>query len=307
MPHPTLTLWRFTDGKPGHEKQSLGLARALQRQTNIDIHDIDVRNKHSGLLDWLLGRFPAGKNLPPPDLLIGAGHSTHLPMLAARRTFGGKIVVLMRPSLPLRLFDLCLIPEHDNPPDRDNVIVTRGALNAVTPTGSNYPDRGLILVGGPSSHYAWDDQSIAAQIMAIARASPELTWQLTTSRRTPDTFLDNLPKPLPANLNVLPHTITPDGWLETNLCESGQAWVTEDSVSMLYEALTAGCAVGLLCLSAGGNSRIGRGVAGLIHDHWVTPYAAWQNSGTLTAPAGHFNEAERCAQLILAQWPNNAN
>jgi hypothetical protein len=338
-----IVIWRFIDGKPGHEKQSLGLAQGLRMlvgnpdetghvipaqagiQPNpwapasagateyashapgVACHDIDVRQLARPGLDWLLGRFPAGEALPPPDLLIGAGHATHLPMLAARRAHGGRIVVLMRPSLPLALFDLCLIPAHDQPPARDNVIATLGALNAVTPAGKNDPNRGLILIGGPSAHYGWDDHAVADQVLEIVRRTPDIRWQLTTSRRTPDSFLAGLPLDLPANLTILPHTATPPGWLEKALSESGQAWVSEDSVSMLYEALTAGCAVGLLHLPGQGDSRVSKGVRALIADNWVTPHEEWQNSSHIHTPPGRFDEAGRCARLILDQWPLIAN
>jgi mitochondrial fission protein ELM1 len=299
LAHPTLTLWRLTDGKPGHEKQSLGLARALQRLTGAVSHDLAVHPRRGAWLAWLLGRFPEGDGLPAPDLILAAGHATHVPALAARRARGGRIIVLMRPSLPLALFDLCLIPQHDRPPARDNVIATRGVLNAVTPTGQNDPNRGLLLIGGPSAHYDWDDRAVAGQVMDIVRATPEVAWQLTTSRRTPPSFLVTMPSELPANLSVMPHTATPPGWLEQALCASGQAWVSEDSVSMLYEALTAGCAVGLLQLPGRGVSRVAQGIQTLIAEHWVTPYAAWLKSKALTRPAGRFDEAERCARLIL--------
>ncbi len=297
--HPTLTLWRLTDGKPGHEKQSLGLARALQRLTGAVCHDLAVHPGRGAWLAWLRGRFPEGDGLPAPDLILAAGHATHVPALAARRARAGRIIVLMRPSLPLALFDLCLIPQHDRPPARDNVIATRGVLNAVTPTGQNDPNRGLILIGGPSAHYAWDDLAVARQVMHIVHATPKIAWQLTTSRRTPPSFLVTMPSELPANLSVMPHTATPPGWLEQALCACGQAWVSEDSVSMVYEALTAGCAVGLLQLPGRGDSRVGRGIQALIADHWVTPYAAWRGSAPLSRPPGRFNEAERCARLIL--------
>jgi mitochondrial fission protein ELM1 len=294
-----LTIWRLTDGKPGHEKQSLGLARALQRLTGAVCHDLAVHPRRGAWLAWLLGRFPEGDGLPAPDLILAAGHATHVPALAARRVRGGRIVVLMRPSLPIALFDLCLIPQHDRPPSKANVIATRGVLNAVNPSGQNDPSRGLILIGGPSDHYDWDDRAVASQVMDIVRATPAIAWQLTTSRRTPGSFLATLPSRLPANLSVLPHTATPPGWLEQALCASGLAWVSEDSVSMLYEALTAGCAVGLLQLSGRGASRVAQGIQALIVEHWVTPYAVWRQSATLARPPGRFHEAERCARLIL--------
>ena len=44
LPHrkQAQVVWRFSDGKPGHDNQSLGLVDALQRRIPIDIYDIPV-------------------------------------------------------------------------------------------------------------------------------------------------------------------------------------------------------------------------------------------------------------------------
>lgn len=296
----SLILWRLSDGKPGHDKQSLGLAAALGRQTPVRCHDIRLPQPGTGWGAWLTGRFGPGRPLPPPDLILGAGHATHLPMLAARRAHGGRLIVLMKPSLPLFLFDLCLIPRHDRPPRRDNVIPTRGALNTVLHAGHPDPARGLILVGGPSPHFRWDGERVLAQIRDILAAGPEVGWTLTTSRRTPADFLAGLGNP--PGLTRLPHDRTPEGWLEAELASSGQVWVTPDSVSMVHEALTAGCPTGLLDLEAHPASRVARGIEALVAEGYVTPMAAWRTRPTLTPPPAPLQEAERCARLILERW-----
>ncbi|MFA5081550.1 MAG: ELM1/GtrOC1 family putative glycosyltransferase [Hydrogenophilaceae bacterium] len=307
LPRP-LILWRLLDGKPGHEKQTLGLAHALGRLTDCRCIDIPVPARWSGLLAWLRGRFPAGDDLPAPDLILAAGHATHLAALAARRARGGRIVVLMRPSLPLAWFDLCLVPEHDEPPTRSNVIATRGVLNAVVPAGEKTRGDGLFLIGGTSPHYRWDDVAVIGQVRAVLNAAPEIRWRLTDSRRTPPDFMVRLAQATAGTgLEILPHAATPPGWLEQALAESGQAWVTEDSVSMVYEALTAGCAVGLIGLPAMGESRISRGIAGLVGDNWLTQFNDWQQTRRLPPPRGRFDEAGRCAEEIFKLWFRNAN
>ncbi|MEZ5574345.1 MAG: ELM1/GtrOC1 family putative glycosyltransferase [Candidatus Competibacteraceae bacterium] len=86
---------------------------------------------------------------------------------------GARAVVLMRPSLPLALFDLCLIPEHDTPPVRANVVLaTRGALNRIQPSSNLESRQGLLLIGGPSAHFGWDDAGLRAQIAAVLAADP---------------------------------------------------------------------------------------------------------------------------------------
>ena len=294
-----LVVWRLIDGKPGHEKQSLGLANALIRVCSGEVHDIPSRRGWKHALLWLLRRFPPGDGLPPPDIILGAGHATHLAMLAARRAHGGRSVVLMKPSLPLGLFDLCIIPEHDRPPRRANVIATLGVLNAVTPPLGKPPGRGLILLGGLSRHYRWNDSALAGMVLEIVHASPDIDWRLTTSRRTPESFFSSLPEPLPINLEIMPHDRTSPGWLEQQLAQASQAWVTEDSVSMLYEAITAGAAVGLLNLDRRGTSRVRQGVERLIAQGRVTPFGAWRQHRVLSCPEGPLDEAARAAGLIL--------
>lgn len=298
-----MVIWRFTDGKPGHEKQTLGLAHALLRHRVGECHDIPAADRGTALLHWLQGRFPVGTALPAPDLLLGAGHATHFALLAARRAFGGKAVLLMRPSLPLSWFDLCVIPQHDQPPTRDNVIAIRGVLNDVQTASNGAPERGLILIGGVSSHYRWDDEKVARVVTQITAATPQVAWQLTTSRRTPDSFAAALPQPLPPNLALMPHTQTGPGWLEQALGQAGQVWVTEDSVSMLYEALTAGAGVGLLRLDDPRDTRVRRGVEQLVAEGWVTPFDAWHPGAELPRPPQAFNEAERVARHILDHVP----
>jgi len=293
-----IIIWRVVDGKPGHEKQTLGLGHALQQINSCVVKDLHAENNLIALAHWLFGKFPMGKKLPPPDLILGAGHRTHFSLLAARRAFGGKIVVCMKPSLPLPLFDLCLIPQHDHPPKRRNVIETRGALNSVAPGGKHDLLRGLILIGGPSTHFIWDSHSISTQVTELIRNNPKIRWTLTTSRRTPSDFLDHLQN---TSFDLRPAEETPPGWLEAQLSEHGHAWVTPDSVSMIYEALTAGCVTGLFQLQGKTASRVARGVSDLIEAGLVTHNTSDLSHTTSTQT---FDESQRCAKLIMQRCFN---
>ncbi|HHW76929.1 MAG TPA: hypothetical protein GX399_07840 [Xanthomonadaceae bacterium] len=297
-----LVAWRFDDGKAGHANQSRGLLEALVRLRSVEA--ITLKPLPVGVaLAGLLCKLPATwRDLPAPDLLLGAGHRTHLSLLAARRRRGGRTVVLMRPSLPLGLFDLCLVPEHDSPPVRPNVLATRGALNRIQPSLALEPERGLLLIGGPSAHFGWDNATLRRQIAAIVTADPTVRWILTTSRRTPASFLAGFEAGSASRLTVVPVAQTPPDWLPAQLARAGQAWVTADSVSMIYEALTAGAAVGVLEVPPRRASRIGRGLERLAADDWITPFAIWRQNRRLRRPPGIFNEAERCARWIIERW-----
>lgn len=78
-----LIVWVIVDGKPGHMNQSLGLAEALSRATPTDIHRLPALPAWRAVLAGLLKRMPS--SYPAPDLILGAGHATHLTLLAAKR------------------------------------------------------------------------------------------------------------------------------------------------------------------------------------------------------------------------------
>jgi uncharacterized protein len=293
-----LVVWIVSDGKPGHVNQSLGLAEALARATPSEIHTLPRLPAWRASLAWLLKRSP-GDNLPPPDLIVGAGHATHPTLLAARRARGGRAVVLMKPSLPRRCFDLCILPEHDSVAADARTVVTAGALNRVRPASTREANRGLILVGGVSPHFEWDSDAVQVQIRSILARTPDIRWTLTTSRRTPAEFLPQLPPA--ANLDVVPHTATPPDWLPVQLAQSAVVWVTPDSASMVFEALTAGANVGVFDLPVNPKSRVARAVAQLADARRVTRFANWCASGTLHPNLHPLAEADRCAEWIL-EW-----
>lgn len=302
-PRP-LIVWRFTDGKPGHENQTAGLVQALQAHRPVEVHDILAPNGLAAAAAWVVWWFPWGDTLPDPDLLLGAGHATHMPLLAARRARGGRAVVLMRPSLPDGWFDLCVVPQHDAPRPTENVFITHGVLNRVRPGAAKDPRQGLILIGGPSKHHHWSEREVLEQIVQIqARGTPSQRWRLTTSRRTPPGFLAALNKIVdPARIEVVPFERTDPDWLPEQLAWAGTVWVTADSVSMIYEALTAGAAVGLIEIPAQGQDRVGGGVESLIDTGQVTGFSQWRAGADLRAPKQPFSEAARAAREIMLRF-----
>ena len=302
-------IWHFSDGKPGHDNQSRGLLRALSARFPVQIHKIDVppsgnRAALRHLFDLMRRRCMAPRHLPVPDLLIGTGHATHLPMIAARHARGGRIIVLMKPSLPLRCFDLCIVPEHDSVAPGANVLSTRGPLNVIEPAEQKLERQGLILIGGPSKHHRWSDQRMLDCIESIVRRDPDWRWTVAGSRRTPASMekaLTTLPVP---NMVFVAVRDTGPEWLPYRLAEAPRIWVSEDSMSMLYEALSGGAAVGVLPVARRRAGRISRGVDRLTDEGMVMTYAAWQAGAELAPSAQTLNEAARCARWIDERWLN---
>ena len=299
-----LTIWRFTDGKRGHDNQSLGLTEALCRLTPCRIETLTVSGGWLNVFNWLLGRFPAGSNLPNPDLIIGAGHATHWPMLAARKSLGGKIAVLMKPSLPMSWFDWVITPAHDGLKESGSSLVTQGPINRIRPGSAQDAQRGLMLIGGPSSEYGWSETALLKQRHLVALHHPDITWQLTTSRRTPSGFLENIAKLKLQNLKDVAHDAVSADWLPDQLAQAAQVWVTPDSASMVYEALTAGAALGCFEIPYAKPGRVARGLEKLVREKRVTTFSDWQANGKLMPNSQPLNEAERCARQLLSCLKN---
>jgi mitochondrial fission protein ELM1 len=302
MARRLVQIWIFSDGKPGHYNQLRGLAEALGRWLPVEVHWLALEAPRVRRWHWLSRRFPPAEGLETPDLLLAAGHGTHLAALVARRARGGRAVVAMRPTLPTRWFDLCLIPGHDRAPRRSNVIETRGPLNAVRPRAHTRADRGLFLIGGPSKHFGWDEEALIDQVQSVLAAEPGRHWWLTTSRRTPAATVGALQSLDRSNLTVTPYAQTDRRWVPEALGEASTVWVSEDSASMVYEALTGGAAVGLLSVPRRRRSRVIAGLDALIGEGWVTPFEQWQLAGELAQPSRPLDETGRCAEQIAQRW-----
>jgi hypothetical protein len=216
----------------------------------------------------------------------------------------------MKPSCPLQWFSFCLVPRHDllsdmleNPPS--HIIPTLGALHGVHPSPERPKSFMLMLIGGPSKEYGWDEKQVIEQLKAVVQAvgfSNQQKFILTTSRRTPAGFVDVLRRECPS-IDVVPVEETPRGWVAEKLAGATAVWVTRDSVSMIYEALGSGAPVGLLnmpTLEPDGKkkSRVAKGIALLEDDEWVTPFDTWKETGILKSK-GALVEVDRVADILL--------
>jgi mitochondrial fission protein ELM1 len=275
------------DGKAGHENQSLGLAEAMARLRPAEIDGLRL-DMQKCTYPRLRAALAAAAGYPRPDFVLAAGHATHPAALLVARRFGARSVCLMKPSLPVAWFDVCICPEHDflGKIVPSNVITSKGALNRVRPSEGARSGR-IFLIGGPSKTHGYDEAALIARIRGIAADGQ---WQVVDSRRTPETFLPALKRELPA-LEVFPHQQTPPGWLAERLSAAATVWVSEDSVSMIYEALSGGARVRVLEMP-----RL-RPDARVILGLEVLRKQGFFDTGKAPRPLA---EADRCAAILLA-------
>ena len=294
-----VTLWQICDGKRGHQSQSTGLIEALGRHAPLTVCRVAAPPLMRSLESCFSRHTPWARDLPPPQVAVGAGHATHAVLLTLRRVYRARTIVLMRPGLPLSWFDYCLVPSHDNPPVRDNVIITTGAVNPIRLQSNHDPGHGLILVGGPSRHYRLDPVALLSRIRQLLAGHTRRYWTLSNSPRTPAQLTRELAGLEADGVDVVLWDQCDEGWLAGALARSSDVWVSEDSISMIYEALTAGCRVGLLPLPRKSASRLHRAIDQLLHDRFVCTQDDWASGAGLPVPPRPLDEANRCARLLL--------
>lgn len=313
-----MNIWHLTDQKAGHVAQARGLFAALERAGQaVNVVDVPVKvvSKYALLLHWItggrIGQLPEIlKNQKYPDLIVGIGHSTHWALILLKRCFPkAKSIVLMKPSLPVTWFDYAIIPAHDFvdqqaiPP---NVFITQGALNPLVNEHRHEKNRHLILIGGASKRYDFSKEMLIEQIelllTKISNQNEVQTVLLTTSRRTPETFLSHeFFQNQTHNLQLFPVSMTPTGWLFEQLQLAEFVWVTQDSVSMLFEALTAGCQVGVLTMPKTKTDRVTEATDKLINQGLFLSLEGYLQGQAQSRNAKVFMEADQTAVWLLQQ------
>ena len=294
-----VVLWQISDGKRGHLSQSTGLVEALCRRAPLAVYRVQAPSALQALASCLTSKTDWANGLPAPQVAVGAGHATHAALLAVGCVHQAKTVVLMRPGLPPGWFDFCLAPAHDNTPARENVIVTIGALNPMQARQQQDPARGLILVGGPSRHYGLDSMTLLSAIRRVMAQGAPRHWTVSNSPRTPVQLSRALSQLETGEVEVALWERNEPGWLANALARARDVWITEDSMSMIYEALSAGCRVGLLPMPRKSASRLHKGTGQLLAQGFVSMYNERGAVAQLSDPPRTLAEADRCAALLL--------
>ncbi|MFW1858319.1 mitochondrial fission ELM1 family protein [Acinetobacter defluvii] len=285
-----------SDGKAGHRSQAIGLFKAMQRQSTQDITFEEISIEKLAIFSLIMGVFKKSvQNVEHvPDYILGVGSHTQLRVLLLGKVYkNAKTVILMKPNFPFSWFDFAVIPEHDEVQASDRVIVTQGALNPIVNEQRHQQNRILIALGGSSKRHQWNAEKVLQNIESIVENNLHAEIILTTSRRTPNEFLAQLEQHhFAEKLHIFPVEQTPQGWIFEEMQLAEAVWVTEDSVSMIYEALTAGCKVGVIMIDRLKSDRITNMLDQLVLNNITNQ----QNDRLLNLT---LNEATRVAQVLL--------
>ena len=231
----------------------------------------------TGRLNWLRFFFTSecSQKLESatPDVIISAGSSLVPLNLCLAQENSAKSVVLMKPSFPFNLFryDLALVPQHDQGFMPAGHFRIHGAFNGIDPevlqaskeslaSSLTHPERikFSLFLGGETRNFKPTLSDIETLLRVLERAcqKSEADYAVTTSRRTPEainrflkTQLHNHPRCklcVIASEDVRPEVVP--GMMGLADC----LIVTEDSLSMISEALGSGKKVVVLKMSSNG-------------------------------------------------------
>ena len=285
------------DDRPGHRSQLAGMESGLQSLCASQI-------------TWKHYKAPIDRPLRA-DIIIGAGRRTHRSVLKHAKTMNAMSVSIMKPGHAIRRFDALICPTHDYLKESKYILNTCGAINTLSTharqTDAAQSKQGLILLGGPSKHFVWDQASILDQVQSITEDSTLDHWTLCDSPRSTTKLRDaieKLSKRAP-HLSYAPYESTSKTALEQLMLSSRECWVSPDSVSMIYESLSAGCATGSLHLKPKirlSRNRVLGGLQELVENQTITSYDDWERGRLLQLPHKRFNEAKRAANWLLERY-----
>nr|WP_320115676.1 ELM1/GtrOC1 family putative glycosyltransferase [uncultured Desulfuromonas sp.] len=238
----------LNDGKAGHVNQSLAFARLLNR--DYTLLNVGFKYRASKGFSYVADRFgfytprlfmadmPSGQF----DAVVSAGSETYYANRTLSRRLGCKSIAIMMPKSYRLDFDLIVAQQHDNPPDKPNILPVPINLSFSQPQGVVNPaDKQryiALIIGGDSAQQKLDVDLLRRQVEKILDLFPDHRVWLTTSRRTPaaaEEMLRHYAFSDPVWYSHNPVNPIPDF-----LHCAEYVFVTADSSSMISEAVSFG-------------------------------------------------------------------
>ena len=225
----------FKDSKIGHEKQVLAILDNLALTQDLLIEERYIRNPvWLELLLYLLKIKPKQDSIP--DIIIGAGSTTTIPMLRYKIDNKTKVISVMKPQFFESKFDLIVAPRHDYKMVPNNVFTYIGSLSKVN-INPKLENIGLIVIGGVNKHFNFDDDYLISQIDFVISLFPNTKWIVFNSRRTPKSFNERIKKSTSIEKFIdVTSNFEP---LDDYLPKAKFRFVTPDSVNMIFESLSS--------------------------------------------------------------------
>lgn len=287
---PVRTVLVLSDGKAGHMNQSMAIARQIQKarltqgyteeDTKILVADVKFRNGFSRVLLSACARFAGWRchgcmrcmkaclektsyeTLMHTycDFVVSCGSAVAPVNVFMSKENNAKNVIIMKPNMiGLRQFSLAVIPAHDRPPKRGNVVITTLAPSLIdrdTLREKGAKLKGLIhlekkvavgvLIGGDNPEFRMTRDAAGKVISGLVEfcKAHDAELLVTTSRRTPkeveSLFKERFTNNKICRLLVIANERNMEGAVAGILDLSNIVTVSGESVSMVSESIHSG-------------------------------------------------------------------
>lgn len=300
MSESDITCWIVTEGIAGTENQCLGIAEALGVRPVIK--RIKLKSPWRQLSPWLrfghqyaLASGSATLAPPYPDILIAGGRKSIGIALHVKKKSGGKtfLVQVQDPRISPKHFDLVIAPQHDGIRG-GNVLLTTGALHRVTPEKiaaekkkfesklSHLPHpRVALLIGGSGESHTMTHDNTKKLVDDLLKLKAGI--MVTASRRTGAENTRLLREKLTGE-NIFFWDGTGDNPYFAMLGLADHIIVTEDSVSMISEAISTGKPVHIAHLD-GGSGKFDLFHQDLQQKNYAKPFTGVLETWSYTPPS----------------------
>ena len=308
--------WVITEGLKGTENQCLALAEAVGLTPDIKI--VKLKQPWKSVTPWIdhfsKKAFAAGSSefkAPWPDLIIASGRKAIAPSLWIKRENEGrtKLVIVQSPVVKNDAFDLVVAPRHDNY-KHGNVLAITGALSLINAaklasaktqwqsTFEKMPSpRVAVLVGGNSRTHTITRDIVKKLTMQLEQLLAKgHSVMVTASRRTPIEMQKKMSKTL-SHPNLYFWDGSGDNPYQGMLAWADILLVTEDSVSMLSEAVSTGKPVYIIKMQ-GGSERFQRFYDYLFENDYARPFDGKIDAWTYLPPNDLDQAARKVKNLI---------
>lgn len=263
-------VWIISEGSPGHVSQSVGLASALAERISLTVQRLECRPRLNGmgrslvrawmgrsriLPTWFLRRW-IGLSAEPaerPDFILSSGGKSVFAGRCLALKYGVPYVFVgERKPYDSGWFHTVLTPspyEHGANDLSIELIPTQITRGVCARAAAAWPDRPegplwAMIIGGSSVSHVYtpaDWDRLAEGLNTLARRAG-IRWLLTTSRRTDPEADVCLRARLQSDLvaDAVWWSTKPEKKMAAYLGAAERVWVTQDSVTMVTEAVCSG-------------------------------------------------------------------
>lgn len=308
--------WIITEGMIGTQNQCVALAQAIGAKT--DIKTVSLKQPWKFFTPWIRHFTPAALKAgsspltaPWPDVIIASGRKAIVPALWVKKQSGNrsKLIIIQSPVVKDKKFDLVIAPHHDQY-HADNAMHITGALSLITPDilqqarhdwQAQFEPLGAprlaVLIGGNAKRHRLTQEIAQQLVVQLRELNKTHALMITVSRRTPEAIAQYLRRSLHSP-NCFFWDGTGDNPYRGMLAWADAFLVTEDSVSMVSEAISTGKPTYIVKMDSKASSRFDRFYRHALDKNYIRWFTGTIDFWEFSPPDDLARAAARTIQLI---------